>query len=432
VAQQIVYCDRCARMISPAEMLKGNALVTAGATICVECAAALSDEERARLSPLQTADDAPTQAERQPRRSSSIRRLPEQPPDGSRQRVLLGIVGGLAGILAGIAGAIVVVRGGRGLDAKPMPSPTGVQLRSPDITARTPAPVVESKAGEAPAENPAGKRLEEIRSGGAIPVFGTMPMYKPADESASKLVESYNAMVLGLSETKAVPVIDMFSLLNDDADILPRLFTPRGGLKAAAYQSMASALASAYKQLERYVMGRRVESVPIRSEAVADGAAVEPIETSRLGPNLIADGGFEESGPDGRSSGRWRFHNWGKDDARWNARLDRANFHSGARSLQVLASSQEAQPGAFTSFSADAGTYEVSFWACADTDGKVGVRAHLAGTDIAPLTAGEEWKRLSVLVEVKERQANASLKLWISTQGVRVWLDDVEVRRLKD
>jgi hypothetical protein len=74
------------------------------------------------------------------------------------------------------------------------------------------------------------------------------------------------------------------------------------------------------------------------------------------------------------------------------------------------------------------GTYEVSYWAQADVGERAQTGAHLGAVDLNIQGVGEEWTQFTEQIEIKNRDAAAGLKLWVQTQNVRVWFDDVDVR----
>ena len=49
MAQAIIYCDRCGKIIPPSEIGRGRAIVSETSGLCPSCAASLSPEEREEL-----------------------------------------------------------------------------------------------------------------------------------------------------------------------------------------------------------------------------------------------------------------------------------------------------------------------------------------------------------------------------------------------
>ena len=95
--------------------------------------------------------------------------------------------------------------------------------------------------------------------------------------------------------------------------------------------------------------------------------------------------------------------------------------------LVARALDAEAKVGASTALKLDAGTYRVSYWACAKFGKTATVGAHLADNEFPEDTVGDKWKQFAHEVEIEKRVLSGSLRIWTSTLNVRVWFDDVEV-----
>jgi len=141
--------------------------------------------------------------------------------------------------------------------------------------------------------------------------------------------------------------------------------------------------------------------------------------------NLVKNGGFEELGEDHFARG-WKVHQAGAAGAGGSARIDQGNSHGGDRALLVR-SAPGGQIGAFTTLNLVPATYELRFWACADVGKTAQVCAHLAGRDLPAQQVGEDWRQIVFTVEITEKKLAASLRLWGSTGGVKIWFDDVEL-----
>ncbi len=148
------------------------------------------------------------------------------------------------------------------------------------------------------------------------------------------------------------------------------------------------------------------------------------------GPNLVANGGFEEKGSRGELARGWRKGQWGPKKAAFTARLDRTNSRDGERSLLVRAGAAGIHPGAETTLTSalEPGKYEVRFWASADVGKAAEVRALLAGGEALSDSVGEDWKELTAAVEITAKTPRPVLRLYSITPDVRVWFDDVAVR----
>ena len=145
--------------------------------------------------------------------------------------------------------------------------------------------------------------------------------------------------------------------------------------------------------------------------------------------NLVTNASFELPGDEGLAKA-WRVFRGGAAAAGAWVRVDASNPHTGEVSLAVRGG-EGAIAGAFTTMKIVAGTYSVSFWACADVGKHAIVTAHLAGRDLAERRVGEEWERVVLPAEVDRDSLSASLRVCSSTAGVKVWLDDVELVLVK-
>jgi len=144
--------------------------------------------------------------------------------------------------------------------------------------------------------------------------------------------------------------------------------------------------------------------------------------------NLVVNAGFEERNEDTRFATKWSKGQWGDRGAKYSVRLDMSNPREGGESAVVVRVLDEgAKAGASTSLKLQAGTYRISYWACAHVGSSATIGAHLGGVDLPENTVGDEYKKFTHEVEVKTRQLSGSFRVWVSGAGARVWFDDVEV-----
>ncbi|MHC4504014.1 MAG: LamG-like jellyroll fold domain-containing protein, partial [Planctomycetota bacterium] len=170
---------------------------------------------------------------------------------------------------------------------------------------------------------------------------------------------------------------------------------------------------------------RMAKTAPTRPRP---GPARTPARPATGAPqgNLVGNGGFEEKGADRFAAG-WRKEQWGAPGSSRTVRLDRSNPHGGEGAIVVRGFGEGAKPGASTILKLDPGTYEVRYWVCADVGKTATVGARFAGKDLSEHKAGDEWKQFADTVTVEKRNLRSRLGLWVSTTGVRVWFDDVQV-----
>jgi hypothetical protein len=200
VAQAIVYCDRCGKLVPPGDVSRGSGIFTANTSICNACAEMLTPEQRAILSGRRPPQPDPKPATKKVARPPSRKGSGVRPaagasqarrPSGSRSTMrrrradtvregegqsqskssqTLLIVGIAVGVLAGLAVTLVLV--GRGGDEPrelpPSENPTAV------VGSRDPVPNASKKPDTGRAttnrlkplvSNPsAARRLSTIRA----------------------------------------------------------------------------------------------------------------------------------------------------------------------------------------------------------------------------------------------------------------------------
>lgn len=147
--------------------------------------------------------------------------------------------------------------------------------------------------------------------------------------------------------------------------------------------------------------------------------------------NLVKNGGFEEGRSEGGLTRFWVAGQWGAPGKRYSVRVCKTDSHGGDYSIAIRAFAEDAKPGAFTTLNVPKGNYQVSYWACCDV-GKIAiVGATLARKPLRERQVGEDWKQFKQKIALPKDSQNASLRIWIETCGVRVFIDDVEVRPVK-
>jgi hypothetical protein len=147
--------------------------------------------------------------------------------------------------------------------------------------------------------------------------------------------------------------------------------------------------------------------------------------------NMARNGGFEEGKSDGGLTKSWVAGQWGAPGKRYSVRVCKTDSHGGDYSIAIKAYAQGAKPGAFTTMNVPEGKYEVSYWACTDVGKVATVCASLAGKPLRECHASEDWKQFKQKVSVPRDSQNASMKIWIDTASVRVFIDDVEVKAVE-
>jgi len=170
---------------------------------------------------------------------------------------------------------------------------------------------------------------------------------------------------------------------------------------------------------------RRAKAGPPRARSEVARTPAGPGTSAPQG-NLVENGGFEKKGADRFAAG-WTKEQWGARSSTSSLRLDRSNPHGGERAIVVRGFTDGAKPGASTALRLDPGTYEIRYWVCADVGKTATVGARFAGEDLPKHKAVEEWKQFTDTVTVEKRNRSSRLGFWVSTSGVRVWFDDVEV-----
>jgi len=235
------------------------------------------------------------------------------------------------------------------------------------------------------------------------------------------LLDSYNKAVRALSREKHVPVVAGWRVTCWTPELRKTSFDAKGGLTKDGLGRIAKAFAGLHGILEGQCLGRGTR---VAGSTGGDAAGTGPAPVG----NLVRNGGFEERDEETRFAMHWSKGQWGARGAKYSVRLDASNPREGGEKAVVARALDDgAMAGARTSLKLDAGTYRVSYWACAHVGKSATVGAQLAGSGLPEDTVGDEWTKFSREVEVKTRTPSGSLSIWTSTKNVRVWFDDVEV-----
>ena len=76
-------------------------------------------------------------------------------------------------------------------------------------------------------------------------------------------------------------------------------------------------------------------------------------------------------------------------------------------------------------------SYRLSFWACTELDKVAEVRARLSSTETTTATVKEDWQRYEYTIELSEDKPQKLFRIWTTTKGARVWIDDIVLSRLQ-
>jgi len=183
--------------------------------------------------------------------------------------------------------------------------------------------------------------------------------------------------------------------------------------------------------------GKARHRLPHGRSKEPDGPGVTPGADApdalpKTSQHLVPNGGFEKVHKGGKSPSGWAKHDWGEGRGRWSVRSSLSNPHNGDRSIVVRSLDDDCRPGMCHFLNLEKGTYELTFWACADVGANVTVGACLAGKDLVMRSIGEEWAKYSARVTIADKKRRAELGIFTTTKGVRVWFDDVEVKARPD
>ena len=262
---------------------------------------------------------------------------------------------------------------------------------------------------------------------GTVPVLFTVPAYTGTGVEKATGFANYNKAVVKAAKQFALPYVDATRILNEDETKARTYFDNAGRLGPAAFDAINQRFAKLYRVLERGVFDR---------DSAADAAAQDASRTgaparARSADNLAPNAGFEEYDEEARMPTGWRSRVWGGEDARASVGVDAATVHGGERSAVVKGAADGARPGLSASLGRPLrpGTYEVTFWAKADVGRPARVGMQLGGLPPFEVGIDNEFQEYRTLVVVTKMIREPELRLWTSTPGVRVFFDDVIVKR---
>jgi hypothetical protein len=146
--------------------------------------------------------------------------------------------------------------------------------------------------------------------------------------------------------------------------------------------------------------------------------------------NLVENGGFETLHFKTKFASGWLREQWGQRGSKYYIRSDKANPHTGERSVLIRSLSDGGKPGICHKIEKELppGTYEIIFWACCDVGKRAVVGAELAGQKVRQIDLNDEWCRYTRRVALTEGLRKPVLKLWSESNRLKVFIDDVEVR----
>ena len=81
--------------------------------------------------------------------------------------------------------------------------------------------------------------------------------------------------------------------------------------------------------------------------------------------------------------------------------------------------------------SLEPGTYYLTFWASTNSKEMARVQASVGDTVLDAETVGEEWTKFGGRFDIVIKKTGIPVKLWNATDGVGVWFDDVELKRVR-
>jgi len=144
MADAIVYCDRCGRLVPPSDLERGAALRTPTAALCVACTSALGPAERAALervelvaAPAGMGPSGPARRTPAPRPSPRSARA-VAPKSAPRAGLILALGGGF-GLGIGVVAAVAIVGARPSPQGPPAPPPIPQKSAEP-VSAGGPAP----------------------------------------------------------------------------------------------------------------------------------------------------------------------------------------------------------------------------------------------------------------------------------------------------
>jgi len=398
---EIVYCDRCGRIIAPSEVSGRRVIATSDGLICPECVKTMPDRERAspRATPRPALRATPSPSRRTPvarqSRRQSTRRASVVSSSAPANRVLhvLAVAGVIFGIGAGAAASLLVL----GKDKK----------------AAVATPVFEQSEGPVAADDATGhappKALEEPMMSEPTAQAARAPAPRGWDAPAQAVAPEAPASAPAKERAPASEV------------------APRNEPAVAAIAPPAAALLKKPESAEP--APTPVRAAQRTGDVKGDVADAAPVKATA--GNLVVNSGFEKKSVRGSFAANWVKHQWGDRGANYSARRDRTNPRSGEFAVVVRAFTAGCRPGALTSIRLEKGTYELRYWACADIDEKAMVLARHGDAELAPHSVSDEWQQFRERFEVTDERLRVSIGVCTTTLKARVWFDDVEVIRVR-
>jgi hypothetical protein len=289
--------------------------------------------------------------------------------------------------------------------------------------------------------------VDQITQTGAVAVLHTLPVKTivvPKDKkeqdkadartktmyALSESVSGYNDAVKKVAQQKGVPFVDAWRIVNLGLDAKKKPQRAVAPLTKADYEAVNERFLRLYRVLERGVMGRGVAIPRVAGNETVAGKPETGGTPVAASGNLVKNGGFETDAPQGTFPLAWNKFVGGDKAVACLFRVDKITAHGGARAMLIRASGDGAEPSLITSLlSVPKGTYTLSCWAMADIDGKARIHMSLGGEEITPVTVGEDWQQVSGTVSIAEDQKQATVRVWTTTDKLKVWFDDVVVAR---
>jgi len=145
---------------------------------------------------------------------------------------------------------------------------------------------------------------------------------------------------------------------------------------------------------------------------------------------LIRNGGFESAQPGTRFAASWLPQQLGARGG-YSVRHTRSNFHDGNRSIELRALDDGPRPGIAAPVSLSKGAYVLKVWASADVGASAAIRVTYGDIELPAQKAGDDWTALTFEVRPADDRRNTLLKIYTTTSRVRVWIDDVSLKRAR-
>jgi hypothetical protein len=266
--------------------------------------------------------------------------------------------------------------------------------------------------------------LQAVLEAGSIPVVHTASARAGEDgRPTDKRVSRYNDELRRAAWSLRVPFVDAHRILNAPGR------TGRGRAPTARDEGLKAVderFVELYRLLERWALGREPGGVGVERSRASAGAPARPAPGAR---DLLTNGGFEAYGPDARFAAAWLPQQTGRAGAQHSVLLDGTGPRSGKLAIVLEAIGDGAEPGVLTSQMVPRGRYVLSFWARTQRGATAAVVTHLDGTRLGPDRIADTWQQVSHPVVVEQARRRLQIAISARSPGVRVWLDDVGLRR---